>query len=75
MRTPVALALLAVVACRSGPKAETDSMGAEAAPAAAPAELSAEDVAAIRAADEALARPPPRGTRPRSPRSTPAMPS
>jgi len=56
MRTPVALALLAVVACQSGPKAETESMGAEAAPAATPAELSTEDVAAIRAADESFGK-------------------
>ena len=56
MRTPVALALLAVVACRSGPKAETESMGAAAAPAATPAALSAADEAAVREADQAFAK-------------------
>lgn len=57
MRTPVALVLLAVAACRSGPKAETESMGAGTAPAAtAPAGLSAADEAAVREADQAFAK-------------------
>ena len=44
MRTPAALVLLALTACQSGPKAETESMGAGTVPAAAaPAGLSAED--------------------------------
>jgi uncharacterized protein (TIGR02246 family) len=54
MRTPIALVLLAITACQSGPKAETESMGA--APPAAPAGLSAEDEAAIRDADQAFAK-------------------
>jgi uncharacterized protein (TIGR02246 family) len=54
MRTPAALVLLAfAVACRPAPKAETESIGAQAAPAAA---LSAEDEAAIRAVDAAWAK-------------------
>jgi uncharacterized protein (TIGR02246 family) len=56
MRPSVALVLLAVAACQSGPKSQTESMGAGTAPAAAPAELSAEDAAAIRAADEAFGK-------------------
>ncbi len=56
MRTPVALVFLAVAACQSGPKAETESMGAGTAPAAAPAALSAADEAAIREADQAFAK-------------------
>jgi uncharacterized protein (TIGR02246 family) len=54
MRTPVALVLLAVAACQSGPKAETESMGA--APPAAAAEFSAADEAVIREADQAWAK-------------------
>jgi uncharacterized protein (TIGR02246 family) len=54
MRTPAALVLLVLAACQSGPKAETESMGAGTAPAAtAPAGLSAEDETAIREADAA----------------------
>jgi uncharacterized protein (TIGR02246 family) len=57
MRTPEALVLLALAACQSGPKAETESMGAGTAPAAtAPAGLSAADEAAIREADVAWAK-------------------
>ena len=57
MRTPAALVLLALAACQSAPKAETESMGAGAAPAAAaPAGLSAEDETAIREADVAWAK-------------------
>ena len=57
MRTPAALVLLALAACQSGPKAETESMGAGTAPAAAaPAGLSAEDVTAVREADVAWAQ-------------------
>ncbi|HKU60682.1 MAG TPA: DUF4440 domain-containing protein [Gemmatimonadales bacterium] len=60
MRTPVALVLLAAAACRSGPKAETESMGAGTSPAAAaaaaPAHLSAADEAAIREADQGFAK-------------------
>ena len=54
MRTPVALVLVAVAACQSGPKAETESMGA--APPAAAAEFSAADEAAIREADQGWAK-------------------
>lgn len=54
MRTPIALVLLAVTACQSAPKAETESMGS--APPAAPAEFSAADEAAIREADQAWAK-------------------
>jgi uncharacterized protein (TIGR02246 family) len=54
MRTPIALVLLAVAACQSAPKAETESMGS--APPAAPAEFSAADEAAIREADRAWAK-------------------
>ncbi|HEU4955905.1 MAG TPA: DUF4440 domain-containing protein [Gemmatimonadales bacterium] len=54
MRTPAALVLLALAACQSGPKAETESMGADAASAATtPAGLSAADEAAVREADVA----------------------
>jgi uncharacterized protein (TIGR02246 family) len=57
MRTPAALVLLALAACQSGPKAETESMGAGTAPAAtAPAGLSAADETAIREADQAWAK-------------------
>jgi uncharacterized protein (TIGR02246 family) len=55
MRTSALVLLALAAACQSAPKAETESMGGEAA-AAAPARLSAEDEAAIRAVDQAWAK-------------------
>jgi uncharacterized protein (TIGR02246 family) len=55
MRTSALVLLALSAACRSAPKAETDSMGGAAA-ATAPAGLSAADEAAVREADRAWAK-------------------
>jgi uncharacterized protein (TIGR02246 family) len=55
MRTSALVLLALAAACRPAPKAETESMGGAPAAAAA-AGLSAEDEAAIRAADQAWAK-------------------
>jgi uncharacterized protein (TIGR02246 family) len=55
MRTPVLVLLALGAACRPAPKAETETMGGAPA-AAAPAELSSADQAAIRDADQAWAK-------------------
>jgi uncharacterized protein (TIGR02246 family) len=55
MRSSALVLLALAAACRPAPKAETESMGGAPA-AAAPAGLSAEDDAAVRAADQAWAK-------------------